>query len=74
MKICVKCRLCQKWAFSTTKISLHLKTIYRDSQAEWFEPTPLLEGDKEEVMYQVLAANFKEIEDIKADPDEEQDE
>ena len=73
MKVCIKCRLCNKWAFSTT-ISLHLKTVHHDTKAEWFEPTPLLEGDTEEVTEQILIPNLQEVESVKTEWDEEQDE
>ena len=74
MKVCVKCRLCDKWAFSITTISLHLKTVHHDAKAEWFEPTPPLEGNTEEVTKQILAANLQEVESVKTEWDEEQDE
>ena len=52
----------------------HLKLIHCDQQNEWFNPTPLLEGDKIEVTHAMLAANLQEVENIKADPDaKEQD-
>ena len=74
LKICIKCRLCSRRSYSTTAIAKHLKVIYRDQQNEWFDPTPLLEGDKIEVTDAVLAANLQEVENIKADPDaKEQD-
>ena len=74
LKVCVKCCLCCKRSYSTTTIAKHLKLIHRDQQNEWFDPTPLLEGDKIEVTNAVLAANLQEVENIKADPDaKEQD-
>ena len=74
LKICVKCHLCSKRSYSTTTIVKHLKLIHHDQQNEWFNPTPLLEGDKIEVTDAVLAANLQEVENIKADPDaKEQD-
>ena len=74
MKVCIKCRLCNKQAFSTTTISLHLKTVHLDAKVEWFKPTPLLEGDTKEVTEQILAANLQEVESVKTELDEEQDE
>ena len=74
MKICVKCCLCNKRAYSTTTISLHLKTIHHDQSSEWFEPTPPLEGDIAEVTDWVLAENIHEVKNMKEEPDEEQDE
>ena len=74
LKICVKCHLCSKRSYSTTTIVKHLKLIHHDQQNEWFDPTPLLEGDKIEVTDAVLAANLQEVENTKADPDtKEQD-
>ena len=74
LKICIKCHLCSKRSYSTTAIVKHLRLIHRDQQNEWFDPTPLLEGDKIEVTNAVLAANLQEVENIKADPDtKEQD-
>ena len=72
MKVCIKCR-CNKRAFSTTTISLHLKTVHCDAKAEWFEPTPLLEGDTEEVTEEILTANLQEVESVQTKWDEEQD-
>ena len=65
MKICMKCRLCSKRAFSTTTIAKHLKLIHRDQETDWFKPTPLLEGDKTKITDAVLTANFQEIEEVK---------
>ena len=73
MKVCVKCRLCNKQAFSTTTISLHLKTVHHDTKAEWFKSTPLLEGDTKEVTEHILTANLQEVESVKIKLDEEQD-
>ena len=42
----------------------------RDAQNELFEPTPPLEGDKVEVTDAILATNLQEIEDVKATPDD----
>ena len=74
LKVCIKCCLCSKRSYSTTTIVKHLNLIHRDQQNEWFDLTPLLEGDKIEVTDAVLAANLQEVENIKADPDaKEQD-
>ena len=53
-------------------MSLHLKTIHRDQEGEWFEPTPPLEGDLVEVKTKVLAANLQEVEDATAEPDDDE--
>ena len=74
LKICVKCRLCSKRSYSTTAIVKHLKLIHHDQQNKWFDPTPLLEGDKIESTNAVLAANLQEVENIKADPDAKEQE
>ena len=66
--------MCSKRSYSTTAIAKHLKLIHCDQQNEWFDLTPLLEGDKIEITDAVLAANLQEVENIKADPDaKEQD-
>ena len=72
MKICIKCHLCKKRSYSATTISLHLKTIHRDESAEWFEPTLPLEGGTVEVTDKILAENLKEVEDVKEELEEEQ--
>ena len=64
----------QQVGFLTTTISLHLKTVHHNAKAEWFEPIPLLEGDTKEVTEQILAANLQEVESVKTELDEEQDE
>ena len=74
LKICVKCRLCSKRSYSTTAIAKHLKLIHRDQQHEWFDLTPLLEGDKIEITNAVLAANLQEVENIKVDRDAKEQE
>ena len=43
LKLCIKYRLCKKKSYSSTQISLHLKTNHSNQEGEWFEPTPLLE-------------------------------
>ena len=72
LKICIKCHLCQKRSYSATTISLHLKTIHRDESAEWFEPTPPLEGDTVEVTDEILAENLQEVGNVKEELEEEQ--
>ena len=47
--------------------------IHWDQKADWFEPSPLLEGDMKEVTTEVLAANLQEIEAIKDEPEEDDD-
>ena len=65
IKICILCCLCKKKSYSSTTISLHLKTIHPHTKSEWFELTPALEGDTNEVPAQVLAANLAEIDAVK---------
>ena len=72
MKICVKCCLCKKRSYSSTTISLHLKTIHREESAEWFEPTPTLEGDTVKVTNELLAENLQQVENVKEELEEEQ--
>ena len=72
LKICIKCHLCQKRSYSATTISLHLKTIHRDESAEWFKSTPPLEGDTVKVTDEILAENLQEIENVKEELEEEQ--
>ena len=72
LKICIKYHLCQKRSYSATTISLHLKTIHRDESAEWFKPTPPLEGDTVEVTDEILVENLQEVEDVKEELEEEQ--
>ena len=74
LKICIKCCLCSKRSYSTTAIAKHLKLIHWDQQNEWFNLTPLLEGDKIEITDAVLAANLQGVENIKADPDTKEQE
>ena len=64
------CHLCRKGAYSSTNISLHLKTVHCDVQNEWFELMPPLEGDKVEVTDAILAPNLQEIEDVQATPED----
>ena len=72
LKLCIKGRLCPKKSYSSTQISLHLKTIHHDQEGEWFEPTAPLEGDLAEVKTKVLAANLQEVEDATAEPDDDE--
>ena len=52
-------------------MSLHLKTTHKDQSADWFEPTPLLEGNTVEITDQILAKNLQEIEVVTLEPTEE---
>ena len=70
LKLCIKCRLCPEKSYSSTQMSLHLKTIHHDQEGEWFKPTPPLEGNLVEVKTKVLAANLQEVEDATAEPDD----
>ena len=65
VKVCIQCCLCMKKSYSSSTISLHLKTIHYDQTNDWFEPTPALEGDVQEVTNEILAANLQEIEAVK---------
>ena len=69
--LCLKCRLCDKKSYSANTISLHLKTAHKDQSANWFEPTPPLEGDTVEITDQILAENLQEIEGVTSEPTEE---
>ena len=42
-----------------------MKTIHPHDKSEWFEPTPALEDNADEVSAQVLAANLAEIDTVK---------
>ena len=68
LKICIQCRLCNKKSYSANTMSVHLKTAHKDQSADWFEPTPPLEGDTVEVTDQILADNLQEIERVTSDP------
>ena len=72
LKLCIKCRLCKKKSYSSTQISLHLKTIHSNQECGWFEPTPLLKGNLEEVKTEVLAANLQEVKDAIDEPEEDE--
>ena len=71
LKLCIKCCLCEKKSYSPTTMSLHLKTAHKDQSAEWFKPTPLLEGNTIKVTDQILAENLQEIENISSELAEE---
>ena len=71
LKLCLKCRLCDKKSYSANTMSLHLKTAHKDQSADWFEPTPPLEGDTVEITDQILAKNLQEIEGVTSEPTEE---
>ena len=43
--VCIKCHLCDKRSFHSVDIQKHCHVVHRDKEAEWFEPTPTLEGD-----------------------------
>ena len=68
--ICIKCHLCNKKNFSSTTMSMHLCSAHPDSQNDWFEPVPTLEGDMTEVTDVLLAENLQEIERAKMEPEE----
>ena len=65
--MCIKCRLCDKKSFSSTTISMHLRSAHPQNQNDWFEPVPALEGDVTEVTDSLLAENLQEIEEVKAE-------
>ena len=71
LKLCLKCRLCDKKSYSANTMSLHLKTAHKDQSADWFEPTPSLEGDTVEITDQILTKNLQEIEGVTSEPTEE---
>ena len=68
--MCIKCRLCDKKSFSSTTMSMHLCSAHLNSQNDWFEPVPTLEGDMTEVTDVLLAENLQEIEGVKTEPEE----
>ena len=71
LKLCLKCHLCDKKSYSANTMSLHLKTAHKDQSADWFEPTPPLEGNTVEITDQILAENLQEIEGVTSEPAEE---
>ena len=71
LKLCLKCRLCDKKSYSSNTMSLHLKTAHKDQSADWFEPTPPLEGNTVEITDHILAENLQEIEGVTSEPTEE---
>ena len=68
--ICIKCRLCDKKSFSSTTMSMHLRSAHPNSQNDWFKPVPALEGNVTEVTDVLLAENLQEIEGAKTEPEE----
>ena len=68
--MCIKCCLCNKKSFSSTTMSMHLCSAHPNSQNDWFEPVPALEGDMTEVTDVLLAENLQEIEGVKMEPEE----
>ena len=52
-------------------MSLHLKTAHKDQSADWFEPTPPLEGNTVEITDHILAENLQDIEGVTSEPTEE---
>ena len=68
--MCIKCRLCNKKSFSCTTMSMHLHSAHPNSQNDWFEPVPTLEGDVTEVTDVLLAENLQEIKGVKTEPEE----
>ena len=68
--ICIKCCLCDKKSFSSTTMSMYLRSAHPNSQNDWFEPVPALEGDVTEVTDMLLAENLQEIEGVKMEPEE----
>ena len=51
-------------------MSMHLHSAHPNSQNDWFEPVPTLEGDVIEVTDMLLAENLQEIEGVKTEPEE----
>ena len=68
--ICIKCRLCNRKSFSSTTMSMPLHSAHPNSQNDWFEPVPALEGDVTEVTDVLLAENLQEIEGVKMEQEE----
>ena len=64
LKVCIKCRLCNKKSYSANTMSVHLKTVHKEQSADWFKPTPPLEGDTIEVTDQLLTESLQEIEGV----------
>ena len=74
--VCVQCRLCSRRSFQSDDIQKHLRDVHCDSENQWFEPTPLLEGDIIEVSSDTLEANIALVKQEPVTPieDEEDDE
>ena len=74
--VCVQCRLCSRRSFRSVDIQKHLRDVHRDSENQWFEPTPQLEGDIIEVSADTLEANIALVKQEPVTPieDEEDDE
>ena len=70
LQLCIKCRLCKKKSFSSTTMSVHLKTVHHNSANEWFKPTPSLKGDVTKVTDEILTANLQEIKEVKEEQEE----
>lgn len=68
LKVCIQCRLCDKRTYSANTMSVHLKMAHKEQSADWFEPTPPLEGDTTEVTDRILAESLQEIEATAEDP------
>ena len=51
-------------------MSMHLHSAHPNSQNDWFESVPALEGDVTEVTDVLLAENLQEIEGVKTEPEE----
>ena len=71
LKLCLKCRLCDNKSYSANTMSLHLKTAHEDQSADWFEPSPPLEGDTVEITDHILTEYLQEIEGVTSEPTEE---
>ena len=72
--VCVQCRLCSRRSFHSVDIQKHLRDIHRDTESQWFESTPELEGDIVEVSSETLQANIALVKQEPSSPTEEEDE
>ena len=70
LSMCIKCCFCNKKSFSSTNMSMHLRSAHPKSQNYWFELVPALEGDVTEVTDVLLAENLQEIKEVKVEPEE----
>ena len=61
LRVCVKCRLCNKKSFRSSFISTHLDTQHAGMEVQWFEPIPILKGDLQEVSAVELADHINEV-------------